>query len=229
MKRKMFLLVLLVLPLLYISAGGGDQGQVAAQKEIIEIDWVGLNDKIEGTPEDSWVGKQLAKMFPDVRIIPNNVDQTDKDKLLLMAAAGELPEAGFIMKIHKNVFDFYEDGIVRSIPWSMVRQYAPNLTKYLDRDPVGWLVAKVEGKEEFWSLKSLKEYKGGIAYIPWFRYDWLKKIGMAPPDVIDVEPDDPGRWLWAKGHQYKSLERFGPPKVPSRTQAMSLTDFILIT
>lgn len=203
MKKTIVFFVLLTLPVLYAAAAAQSE-TAAASHEVITINWVGLNHKTEGTPEDSWVGQQLRKRFPNVRIVPNNVDQTNRDKLLLMANSGELPEFGFIMKIHGFAYDFYLDGITRTIPFSMIREYAPNLTKMLDDDPVGWLVRKVDDAEEMYAMPALKEYKGGIAYEPFFRYDWLQRIGKEPRQVKDLEPEnDPGRYLWAKGHQYR--------------------------
>ena len=164
MRRFQYLLVLvlLVVPLVQLSAAAG--GEVAAAEgEVITIEWAGRDDAGDPVHEDNYVGQRLAEMFPDVQFVINHADIEPKEKLLVMAASGELPEFGFIAKIHALAFDFYSDGITRSIPWDMVRKRAPNLTGFLDEDPIGWITRQVPGKEEFFALASLKKYKGGSA------------------------------------------------------------------
>ena len=203
MRRFQYLLVLvlLVVPLVQLSAAAG--GEVAAAEgEVITIEWAGRDDAGEPVHEDNYVGQRLAERFPDVQFIINHADIEPKEKLLVMAASGELPEFGFIAKIHALAFDFYSDGITRSIPWDMVRERAPNLTRFLDEDPIGWITRQVPDKEEFFALASLKKYKGGLGNVPTLRYDWLERIGMEPPNAKDVEPEDPGRWFWAP-YQYE--------------------------
>ena len=58
--------------------------------------------------EDNYVGQRLAEMFPDVQFIINHADIEPKEKLLVMAASGELPEFGFIAKIHCLGFRFLQ-------------------------------------------------------------------------------------------------------------------------
>jgi putative aldouronate transport system substrate-binding protein len=203
MRRFQYLLVfvLLAVPLVQLSAAPAGEA-AAAEEEVITIEWAGRDDAGEPVHEDNYVGQRLAERFPDVQFIINHADIEPKEKLLVMAASGELPEFGFIAKIHALAFDFYSDGITRSIPWDMVRERAPNLTKFLDEDPIGWITRQVPGEEAFFALASLKKYKGGLGNVPTLRYDWLETIGMEPPNAKDVEPEDPGRWFWAP-YQYE--------------------------
>jgi len=201
LRRLQYLLLsLLLFPLVQLGAGAGRE---AAQAEggVIEIEWAARDDAGNPVTEDNYVGQRVAELFPDVKLIINHAYTEPKEKLLVMAASGALPEFGFIMKIHALAFNFYRDGITRSIPWDMVREQAPNLTGFLDRDPIGWITRQVPDKEEFFALASLKEYKGGLGNLPTVRYDWLERIGMTPPNAKDLEPEDPGRWFWAP-YQY---------------------------
>ena len=203
MRRFQYLMVLVLLAVPLVQLSAAPEGETAAaEAEVITIEWAGRDDAGDPVHEDNYVGQRLAEMFPDVQFIINHADIEPKEKLLVMAASGELPEFGFIAKIHALAFDFYSDGITRSIPWDMVRERAPNLTGFLDEDPIGWITRQVPGEEEFFALASLKKYKGGLGNVPTLRYDWLERIGMEPPNAKDVEPEDPGRWFWAP-HQYE--------------------------
>ena len=195
-------LTILLLPVLNLAAMA--EGEAVAPAEVMEITWIGETSIGEAgsVPEDSWVGQQLKQKFPDVRIIPVNVDQWNVDLLKILVSSGDMPDFGYYDRLQRETWNFYKDGATRSIPNAMIREHAPNMSKWYDDRPPAWLLNVVPGTDEKYALAGLKDYKLGVMYLPFFRYDWLEKIGMEPPSVIDLEPDkDPGKYLWAQ-HRY---------------------------
>jgi hypothetical protein len=196
------ILVLVLLPVLNLSARAAPEA--VAPGEIMEITWIGETSIGEAgeVPEDSWVGQQLKKMFPDVRIIPMNIDQWNVDLLKILVSSGDMPDFGYYDRLQRETWNFFQDGATRSIPNDMIREHAPNMSKWYDDRPPAWLLNVVPGKDEKYALVGLKDYKLGIMYEPFFRYDWLEKIGMEPPSVVDLQPEkEPGKYFWAK-HRY---------------------------
>ena len=195
-------LAIVVLPVL--NLGAASQRPDTAAAPIMEITWIGETSIGEAgsVPEDSWVGQQLRKKFPDVRIIPMNIDQWNVDLLKILVSSGDMPDFGYYDRLQRETWNFYNDGATRSIPHDMIREHAPNMSKWYDDRPPAWLLNVVPGTDEKYALVGLKDYKLGVMYLPFLRYDWLVKIGMEPPSVIDLEPQkDPGRYFWAK-HRY---------------------------
>ena len=215
-------LAIVLLPVLNLSAGG-EQPAVKAT-EVMEITWIGETqagmELAEGSvPEDSWVGQQLKKKFPEVRIIPVNVEQSNVDLLKILVHSGDMPDFGYYDRVQGETWNFYKDGATRSIPHDMIKEYAPNMAKWYDDRPPAWLLYVVPGTDEKYALPGLKDYKLGVMYLPFFRYDWLEKIGMQPPSVIDLEPEkDPGKYLWGQ-------HRYGPEELEAILKAFRDADF----
>ena len=90
---------------------------------------------------------------------------------------------GMLWDQHGPSVFLYEDEIIRSIPHSYVRQYAPNIAALYDEFPLGWLMnTNPDNREEFLSLNGVAVNTDGILRYVGFRADWAQQLGFDMPD-----------------------------------------------
>ena len=131
--------LLLLLPLA-VSASGTQES--AAEQEAMEISWEGRIASGEDTTYSiDWVNEKY-----NVKIVPNGVGANDGDeKVQLMIASGEFPDVG---NYWVDKWELYEEGIIRSISFDMIRKHMPNYARMMDENPTGWLLGLAPDKED---------------------------------------------------------------------------------
>jgi hypothetical protein len=156
------------------AAGGGEAGEAEAA---MPISWL---IRIESGEDTTWYIDEVEKRF-NVDIIPNGVSTQDREKLNVLIAAGDFPEAGGPQL--KPAIRYYNDGVIRAIPKDMIRTYAPNYTKLLDSNPQGWLLdPNPDNENEGLGIQGTAENVDFLLSIIAFRHDWAEKVGMGLPN-----------------------------------------------
>ena len=165
--------ILLFFPFAAIAVG---QKVTAAEEKVTEISWL---IRAKSGEDTTWCINEVNKKF-NVKIVPNGIDTNDGEKVSVMLAAGEFPDAGYI----HNAIELYQQGVLRGIPVDMIRKYAPNYTRRLDQDhPEGWLMFKLpDNEKERLGILGIGGNVGTNLHYLSFRVDWAAKVGFTLPD-----------------------------------------------
>ena len=126
----------------------------------------------------------VENMLEDALNIELEVVAADNSNLDSMLATGQMPDC---MWCDKEVAFMQDQELIRNIPVSMVKEYAPSFIKYFDENPLLYdYVLDPENPEEFTCLRGITlqfvDY-----YLPndYYRYDWIQNLGI---DLgVDVE------------------------------------------
>ena len=192
-------LFLCMAALLAVPLGVGAAGQAAGEgaaavgdlSNHLEISWLG------NPAEKPWWQGELERMF-NVTIVPNGVGKFQVDKQKIIVAAGEMPDTGVYFVDSKVM---YQDGVIRSAPESMFREYAPNYVKAVDSAyPAAWKVHRAPDKpDEHYGWATIR---GGSIVGNWllaFRKDWADAVGVSMPGDYEgdkVQLDEKGKMFY---------------------------------
>ena len=198
---KKSIVALILFQFLTASIGLFAAGEmVSAQSDKpVELSWLG---PIWGDcPDGGNMIQQVLEERFNVKITSYCVQSySETEKVQLMLAAGDIPDVMWLKRLDQ--LKVYEDGVCRSIPQSMIRKYAPEYTRRMDKYGIGWKMHLAPGKtDEHYAMVVWEMGNTGAWKMPHFRYDWLLKIGMAPDDAYDMYPNHeemPGRMYLSK-------------------------------
>lgn len=119
----------------------------------------------------------VENMLEDALNIELEVVTTDNSNLDSLLATGQMPDC---MWCDKEVAFMQDQELIRNIPVSMVKEYAPSFIKYFDENPLLYdYVLDPENPEEFTCLRGVTlqfvDY-----YLPndYYRYDWIQNLGI---------------------------------------------------
>ncbi|MGN1140621.1 MAG: hypothetical protein ACI4TF_05435 [Oliverpabstia sp.] len=119
----------------------------------------------------------VENMLEDALNIELEVVTTDNSNLDSLLATGQMPDC---MWCDKEVAFMQDQELIRNIPVSMVKEYAPSFIKYFDENPLLYdYVLDPENPEEFTCLRGITlqfvDY-----YLPndYYRYDWIQNLGI---------------------------------------------------
>ncbi len=180
MRKKAILTLvtaLAVLVLVPLSISAGSQGESAAAEETLTITWEG---RISSGEESTYAMDVIQEKF-NVIIEPNGLGANDgAEKVDLMIATGDFPDVG---NYWVDKWDLWDDGIIRSFPYDMIRKYMPNYTKYFDEYvPLGWLLNRDPDDDS--KTITILGHAPATEVCTWaigFRKDWAEKVGWAIP------------------------------------------------
>jgi len=163
-----------------VFAGGGAEGATAGKP--MTISWMGRGSYIANYVEgkESWFTEQLEAKF-NVDIKWNGIDPNDGEKVTVMLAAGEFPDAG---NPWGDAYKHFDDGVSRAINEDMIRKYAPNYTRIMEKEyPLGWLMYRNKyNPKEFISIQGISTNTDCTLWFLGFRTDWAEKVGMPVPN-----------------------------------------------
>lgn len=121
----------------------------------------------------------------NVNLTPVLFDATNKDASNLIIASGEIPDIGFF---YLPVSDMNNQGVIRSIPRSLIEENAPRYAAFLTDNPYGWKINKMPGKDdEYGALTGYNSSLLGCGWLNLYRLDWLEKLGIKPKgDMTEI-------------------------------------------
>lgn len=180
MKRRVVSLFLTTTMLAMTVLSGCGKGSTAASdgsadgnlEDFYEITYTGYWS--DDTYEDE---SYVENMLEDALNIELEVVTTDNSNLDSLLATGQMPDC---MWCDKEVAFMQDQELIRNIPVSMVKEYAPSFIKYFDENPLLYdYVLDPENPEEFTCLRGITlqfvDY-----YLPndYYRYDWIQNLGI---------------------------------------------------
>ena len=173
------------------ASGSTTATTAPSQSEPVEFSYVSWNcGSIE---EDNWAETKLEEKL-NVKIETAKVDLSQSQQLDLMLASGEMPDCGWILR---GTSEMWDQGIIRTIPKSMIETYAPQYTALLNAEPIGWQMNLSDTPDEYLALTG---YQAGnvdsAAFASCYRLDWLENVGITPNGEL-VQLDDEGRLFLA--------------------------------
>ena len=164
-----------------LFAAGGEEG---SSGEAMPITWMAQY-------EEAWVYEIVEEMF-NVDIQPNGIYVNDTERVNVMLAAGEFPDAG---PLWDGSVELYEDGVTRSIPKSMIRAAAPDIAKLYDRFQNGWVAnSNPNNSDELLAINGIAANTDFNIFMPMVRADWTLKVGGELPgyesEKIPLDSED---------------------------------------
>ncbi|MCI6044467.1 hypothetical protein MR857_14330 [bacterium] len=180
MKRRVVSLFLTTTMLAMTVLSGCGKGSTAASdgsadgnlEDFYEITYTGYWS--DDTYEDE---SYVENMLEDALNIELEVVTTDNSNLDSLLATGQMPDC---MWCDKEVAFMQDQELIRNIPVSMVKEYAPSFIKYFDENLLLYdYVLDPENPEEFTCLRGITlqfvDY-----YLPndYYRYDWIQNLGI---------------------------------------------------
>jgi len=187
------------------SASASTTSDVKQFSKTIEFSWIGLNGvEVE---DGNIVQKAIEEKF-NVKITNKKGNVTEKDQMNLMIAAGEMPDFAYLTPGINPPVDMYNQGVIRTIPQNLIKEYMPNYSKMLDDNPPGWQINLAQDKkDEYMCFTGLANNIKGLVFLPQYRLDWLEKIGMKPKGNL-TQLDDKGKiFLSDKGFTMEEMEK----------------------
>ena len=81
-----------------------------------------------------------------------------------------------------------EQGLGRTVPLNLIKQYYPGYYKKMLEDAVGFHMNRVEGTEDlYYGLTALTPRATHTGYVPLWRLDWLENIGYEPENLTPMK------------------------------------------
>jgi hypothetical protein len=150
--------------------------------EKFEFNFLGNPEFVEGR----WDKVELEEKFNvkfnfwDILVKSGANEQVD-----MMLAAGDVPDYGFY---YKSGVYMVEQGLGRTVPLNLIKQYYPGYYKKMLEDAVGFHMNRVEGTEDlYYGLTALTPRATHTGYVPLWRLDWLENIGYEPENLTPMK------------------------------------------
>ena len=170
----------------------------------IEITWLGPGSST--VKDENYVQQKIEKLF-NVKIINKKIDINNSQQGSLMVASGDFPDVAVSPTVSENAdgnspLAIYRQGVIRTIPKSLIEKDAPNYFKMISSDPVGLKINLVpvnlipDKPDEYLSLTGYIGYGNSFSFVPHYRLDWLEKLGFKPNGELK-QLDKDGRVFWS--------------------------------
>ncbi len=161
--------------------------------EKMEINWLVGTYTSHLYEEGRWDELELEEKFNvDLKMWNILVDSKNMEQVQMMLAAGDVPDYGFYYTTGQYL---YAQGLSRTVPMSMIKQYYPSYYKALERDPLGFHFNKVEGTEdEYYALTIFSCMATHTGHVPMWRLDWLESLGYKLDNLTVMDSAVKDEW-----------------------------------
>jgi hypothetical protein len=134
--------------------------------------------------EGRWDELELEELF-NVDLKMWNIDPINAEQVRMMLAAGDVPDYGHYRISGRYL---YENGLGRTIPLDLIKQYYPSYYQLMVDDPLGLSFMKVDGKEdEYYGLAMYTPLAYHTFNVALWRLDWLETIGYELENLVAME------------------------------------------
>lgn len=160
-------------------AGDGEEDPYANRVSLTYLNRIVDMSNYKGGSD---VERELEARF-NVELDGIAINALDAEKLSVTLAGGTIPDV-FIWRTPQA---YYRDGIIRTIPEELVRQYMPNTVAILDAfDPeYGWGISRDYESGELLMIPAIS-MAGAVKSQLFTRQDWLDNAGIAKlPETVD--------------------------------------------
>ncbi len=161
--------------------------------EKMEINWLTGIYSSHLYEEGRWDELELEEKFNvDLKLWNVQIDSNNMDQVKMMLAAGDVPDYGFYYTTGRYL---YEQGLGRTVPLNLIKQYYPSYYKRLMEDPIGLQHNRVEDKEdEFYGLTSFTCMATHTGHVPIWRLDWLEDLGFRLDNLTPMDSIANDEW-----------------------------------
>ena len=126
--------------------------------------------------DDAYVQKYIESNL-NIKLDVRHVSHTDNEAVNLMFSSGEMPDLAWT---GKSWSELDSNGLVRTIPVEMVKEYVPGLMDLFEKYPL--LYAMALDPNDDTQLRCIPDVCNFVAdNFPsciFLRYDWIKKLGI---------------------------------------------------
>jgi len=168
-------------------------------EEFFEITWLTSNNL--DYQDGRWDELELEGLF-NIDLQVWQMNSLDKEAMTTMLAAGTIADYNYIPGSPREPDVLYKDGLIRSVPLEMIKNYIPGMYGLLESMPIGFKYNVVDGTTD--------EYLGithiGFGSAQYFydatavNLDWLESVGYGL-DESELKPVKilvPGYENWSK-------------------------------
>lgn len=156
-------------------------------EETISFSWLTFN--CMDLNEDFLMKSKVEELFNVDITIPNHDINAQWANFQLAVAAGEMPDAVFMNSNFSTVLDWYEQDVIRAVPYELIRSAAPNYCVYLDEYPLGWEIYKSSDTETMALTGLMPGQYDSTFWGSYYRLDWLEKVGIEPNGEVKLVSD----------------------------------------
>ncbi|HBN83464.1 MAG TPA: hypothetical protein DDZ89_06425 [Clostridiales bacterium] len=151
-----------------------------AEKFVFNL--LGNPDHVEGR----WDKTELEEMFNvEFNMWDIQVKSGANEQVEMMLAAGDVPDYGFYYK--SGIF-MLENGLGRTVPLDLIKQYYPGYYNKMLEDPIGFHMNKVPDTEgEYYGLTALTPRATHTGQITLWRLDWLESAGYEMDNLTPMK------------------------------------------
>ena len=170
--------ILLIILIVILEACGGSNKVFqydSGTKNFFKISWY----TISRTESDSWYRELIESQF-NVKITPTELDRRFITDPTLLESNTDYPDIGMSFD---STMHLHKQGVIRSIPKSMLNIYLPGYLKYINSKDMGLesLIPK-DSDGNFLSLP-VYDFEKIYRYVGiGTRYDWVLRAGLDFPD-----------------------------------------------
>lgn len=158
--------------LLLTSLSGCSEEEV----EIVEITFW---DCYSSNMQEGSYAESLVESALPVDIQVNNTLHTQMVQVMNLFTDKKIPD---VMWYNGNSQKMLERGLTRTIPYDMVKEYAPSfLTVYEENPTLYTTIVDLEDSDNFFALSGVREQETRVAnsvYADYFRYDWIQALDI---------------------------------------------------
>lgn len=168
-------------------------GLVNPFAEKLEINWLVGTYSSHLYEEGRWDELELEEKFNvDLKLWNIMIDSKNMEQVQMMLAAGDVPDYGFYYTTGRYLI---ENGLGRTVPLNMIKQYYPSYYKHMADEPIGLLHNKVEDKEdEYYALTSFTCMATHSGHVPMWRLDWLEDLGYELDNLVPMDSIANDEW-----------------------------------
>ena len=131
-------------------------------------------------PATSRIAQELNSRFNVIMDSPVLTPNTNMAGFMTaLRRTGNLPDIYCPRMVFMSADSMIESGMIRAIPWEMIKRHAPNYAAMLEE---GNMDGRFESDTEISSymLPNLERSDGMLEHFSVYRLDWLEQIGIAP-------------------------------------------------
>jgi putative aldouronate transport system substrate-binding protein len=180
MRKLLFIIISFLLTAGMIWAAGQTEDQEDGDRMEVTV-----ARYVDGpVSENSYAEQYIENLFPDIDFQPIPLQRaTWEQQLNIKVAGGDIPDVIFRTNI-AGTKDYVKQGILAEVPYSSIKQYAPNLFQAMkDFGTVVFLSAYVDGKN--YGVPIVNETQT-FPFTDGIRTDWMEAVGITDmPETVE--------------------------------------------
>ncbi len=144
--------------------------------ERLSIKWLGFNEQGHLPKDDTLIEKIIEERY-NIDIENVKVDTYNKEQVNIYFASGD--EADVIYYVGTSLQQMVDSGVIRSVPFEWMEQYAPSIVKSLNKNvPQELWLKQVSIDDQFYAIPTLST-TWLTPRVMVMRKDWMEAVGVS--------------------------------------------------